>query len=215
MAKKGKQAKQHAASAADSSLSKSKMGNTATSPTATADSKSTPDESPATQQKCSSFPTTPISTTKGSSASHSSPPSTQDIPKEAHADTLSPHDNDDVGHNKVQTLAPKIERRLSDAKDLHEQAILHSLTIAPTIQSTAKQLQRPMSADHVSTLLTKRPSLVELTDQGIVSDKVAPALQATSDALGLNITADRLTHRIARRPSLQGLADHGVVDEGT
>ncbi|ETV83460.1 hypothetical protein H257_04183 [Aphanomyces astaci] len=221
MAKKGKQAKQHGT--VDSSLAKLKMGNTATSPTAAADSKSTPGGSPvkAKQGKSASYPTTPISTSKSTFITSSSP-STQDDPHAVHAGTSSPHDDNDdddvAGDGKVVTLVPKIERRLStrpEVKDLDDQDILHSLTIAPMIQSTAKQLQRQLSADHVSSLLTKRPSFVDLTDQGIVSDKIAPALQATSDALRRSITADRLTHHIARRPSLQDLADQHVVDDGT
>ncbi|RQM16944.1 hypothetical protein B5M09_007280 [Aphanomyces astaci] len=221
MAKKGKQAKQHGT--VDSSLAKLKMGNTATSPTAAADSKSTPGGSPvkAKQGKSASYPTTPISTSKSTFITSSSP-STQDDPHAVHAGTSSPHDDNDdddvAGDGKVVTLVPKIERRLStrpEVKDLDDQDILHSLTIAPMIQSTAKQLQRQLSADHVSSLLTKRPSFVDLTDQGIVSDKIAPALQATSDALRRSITADRLTHHIARRPSLQDLADQHVVDDGS
>ncbi|KAH9193779.1 hypothetical protein AeNC1_004246 [Aphanomyces euteiches] len=202
MAKKGKHAKHHAEPAAAAKSTPSEMGNTTTSPVAEAKSGGT-----ASPNKSKSFPTTPISKIKSTTTS----PSTSDIPKYAHD-----RDDNDEPVGKVESLAPKIERRLSsrpDAKDLDEHDIIHSLTIAPTIQSTAKKLQRRLSADHVSTLLNKRPSFGELADQGIVSDKVAPTLQATSESLKRQLTADRLNKHIHRRPSLQDLADQGVVDE--
>ncbi|KAF0699194.1 Aste57867_10246 [Aphanomyces stellatus] len=236
MAKKGKHAKAQQSSsdatASPSSTTKSpppasatkspppSMGNAATPPVAlkTADpatnspAKST--GSSTSKGKSASYPTTPISTSKAASTS----PTTRDIPKAAQAATAEAKgvEDEDIGDGTVASLAPKIERRLStrpDVKELDEQDIMHSTTVAPTIQGTAKQLQRQLSADHVSTLLNKRPSFVELADQGIVSDKVAPTLQATSDTLKRQITADRLTKHINRRPSLKELAEQGVVDD--
>ncbi|KDO29373.1 hypothetical protein SPRG_05909 [Saprolegnia parasitica CBS 223.65] len=155
--------------------------------------------------KCSSYPSTPVSTSKTSASS----PLASDIPDEVHpVDDLS-----------METLAPKIERRLSarpGAADLDQQNIIHTLNMAPQIQASAKLLERNLSANSVNHLLEKRRSLHELADQGLVtnSSKVAPTLQAKSDQLKRQLTADKLHKQINRRPSQKELTEQGVLDDG-
>ncbi|MCJ1358502.1 MAG: hypothetical protein MMC33_008502 [Icmadophila ericetorum] len=118
----------------------------------------------------------------------------------------------------VQARRQSIEKHLQtrpDPKDLKDRNILLNTNAAPSLQSTALDLERQLHADNLKKGLGKRPEREELVERNILPlSTAAPALQGQQRKLERHMRADSLEQGLKQRPKPEDLVREGILMEG-
>ncbi|KAI9888050.1 MAG: hypothetical protein M1823_000172 [Watsoniomyces obsoletus] len=121
-----------------------------------------------------------------------------------------------------ETPISPVERRNSlekhlqqrpDPKELKDRHILLDTNAAPSIQSTALELERQLAADSLKKGLQHRPDMDELLKRNVLHDPtVAPALQAQQHELEMQMKANNLKKGLENRPRPEDLINKGILE---
>jgi hypothetical protein len=83
------------------------------------------------------------------------------------------------------------------------------------LASTAKDLEKNLTAGKIDRHLSSRPEAEELEKLNVLkSTTVAPQLQSIQKELQRRMSSDELSHRLTNRPDFQELKDQGIVLNG-
>ncbi|KAL8746245.1 MAG: hypothetical protein Q9190_001701 [Brigantiaea leucoxantha] len=101
-----------------------------------------------------------------------------------------------------------------DAKDLKDKHILLDTNAAPSLQSTAQDLERQRATDSLKKGLERRPEREELIERNILPDSTAaPALQGQQKELEKHMRADSLEEKMKHRPKPEDLIKEGILNQ--
>lgn len=84
----------------------------------------------------------------------------------------------------------------------------HANTTCRSLQATALELEKKLTADHLKHDLEKRHTREELVDRHVLRDThTAPSLQATAFDLERQLAADNLKHDLEKRHTREELVE--------
>ena len=84
----------------------------------------------------------------------------------------------------------------------------HANTTCRSLQATALELEKKLTADHLKHDLEKRHTREELVDRHVLRDThTAPSLQATAFDLERQLAADNLKHALEKRHTREELVE--------
>lgn len=114
----------------------------------------------------------------------------------------------EFNHSALQRA---LDHRSSEHELVHA-GVLGDPHLAPSLQSTAKRLEKNMIANKLNEAMAAREPIVELEARGIArAGDVAPALRSAKIALQHAITRDHVAHLLEQRPELEELRRAAVI----
>ncbi|KAJ0407670.1 hypothetical protein ATCC90586_001852 [Pythium insidiosum] len=119
---------------------------------------------------------------------------------------------------KLAQVAESIGEKIEARPDQDEMLKVNEHILNPTganrrlsgvLASTAKELEKKITADKIDRHLGSRPE-----PDTVLDTNVAPSLQSIQKKLQRQMSSDELSHRLESRPDVQELKDQGIVKEG-
>jgi hypothetical protein len=86
-----------------------------------------------------------------------------------------------------------------------------SRRLSGNLVSTAKDLEKNLTAGKIDRHLNTRPDAQELEKMNVLNTSVAPGLQSIQKKLLRQMSSDELSHRLVNRPEIQELKDQGIA----
>ncbi|GLD99878.1 hypothetical protein PINS_up008606 [Pythium insidiosum] len=119
---------------------------------------------------------------------------------------------------KLAQVAESIGEKIEARPDQEEMLKVNEHILNPAganrrlsgvLASTAKELEKKITADKIDRHLGSRPE-----PDAVLDTNIAPSLQSIQKKLQRQMSSDELSHRLESRPDVQELKDQGIVKEG-